>query len=76
MEKTEADKVAEALINWLDSQNVAPSDGVQAMSMAIGSMIAHKSYGLTHMIEGLHLSYQLINVTALECMQNAGKAYV
>lgn len=73
MDKTEADKIGEALCRWLDSQGVSPSDGVQAMSSAIGAMLGTKASNLSDLIEGLHNVYQLININALECMTNLDK---
>lgn len=73
MDKSEADQIGEALCRWLDSQGVSPSDGTQAMAHAIGAMLGAKASNLVALIEGCHMVYQLINVTALECMANQNK---
>lgn len=73
MDEAEADKIGEALCRWLDGQRVSPSDGTEAMSYAIGAMLASKAKGLFELAEGLAIVTQLIQVTAIECMSNQDK---
>ena len=48
-------EASKALCGWLDSQQISPALGVNAMASLIGIMIAQKSNDVERMLEGLML---------------------
>lgn len=70
MEKTEAEKIGEALCRWLGNQGVSAADGSQAMAMALGAMFGRRSHSVVHLLEGLMNIKAMIEIEAFECLHN------
>lgn len=66
----EYEKVGEALVRWLDSQQVSAADSVKAMLAASGAMIAARATSFEDLLEGLMHSTTALQAEAISAYLN------